>query len=73
MNTFFVNVTGYWLWLQSEIAGFGFRFGKRYGYGYGWIQIWQQIFDLEMDMDMDMGAEAVVGVSDALSVLHVPR
>ena len=39
---------------------------------YGYLDLW--IYgDMDMDMDMDMGAEAVVGVSDALSVLHVPR
>ena len=39
---------------------------------YGYMDISSYIYG-DMDMDMDMGAEAVVGVSDALSVLHVPR
>ena len=41
---------------------------------YRYMDISSYIYgDMDMDMDMDMGAEAVVGVSDALSVLHVPR
>ena len=58
------------MWIFRHICVYGYLDMDIWIYGY--MDISSYIYG-DMDMDMDMGAEAVVGVSDALSVLHVPR